>query len=111
MQQQKKSPKTLIIITIIVAIGTLAYFYFNGSSEDTSSLLTGEKPTSEVTDHTARILTLLNQTSSLKIDPELFKSAVYQSLVDHTVPVVEQPVGKANPFVTNTPAPAAASSR
>ncbi len=45
----------------------------------------------------------------LKIDPAIFDAPVYRSLVDHTVTVVEQNVGKPNPFASffgTTPPPA-----
>ena len=105
--QKKSSTKTLIIITVIILAAILAYFYFSGSPTDTTSGLAGDSVTSDASIEATKVLTLLNQTSSLRIDPSLFKSAVYKSLVDHTVSVIEQPVGKPNPFVYSSAAPAA----
>ena len=103
--QKKPSTKSIIIIIAIVVIAIIGYFYFSGSPKSDSTLTTEDAPPSELTNKTTQIITLLNQTSSLKIDTALFKSAVYMSLVDHTVPVVEQPVGKTNPFLYNAPPP------
>ncbi len=108
--QKKSSIKSIIIFVGIIVLAILGYFYFSGSPKDSASQLTSSGTPSPATVVATRVLTLLNQTSSLHIDPALFKSAIYKSLVDHTVPVVEQPVGKANPFLYTVSSPAPASS-
>ncbi len=97
--QKKSSVKSFLILGGIIALGVLAYLYFSGTPQDATGGLdaTGAQ-TSDATVEANKILVLLNQTTALHIDPALFKTPVYMSLVDHTVPVIEQPVGKANPF-------------
>lgn len=110
--QNKSSSKSIIIIIAVLVLAGLAYFYFSGDPEDTTSLLaTDSIASSEATAQATKIIMLLNQTSELKIDPAFFKSAAYKSLVDHTVDVVEQPVGKYNPFVRGASSPVATSSQ
>lgn len=46
----------------------------------------------------ARVLVLLNQINSLKIDKTLFSDPAYLSLRDYTIQVPSLPVGRANPF-------------
>ncbi len=112
--QKKSSTKSIIIAVAAVILLIFGYFYFSGTPEDTSSQLTADAlgaPASDATVQAARIITLLNQTKSLRIEPAFFESAVYRSLVDHTVPVVEQQVGKANPFFYTAQSSSAGSSR
>ena len=104
--QRKSSAKSLLILGGIIVIGIFAYFYFTGSPQDTSSQLSAGTQTDSVTNEATQIITLLNQTSALRIDTALFNSPVYKSLVDHTVPVVVQPVGKPNPFIYTVAPPA-----
>jgi hypothetical protein len=107
MQQKSPSSKKNIIITIIViVIIALGYFYYTGSTptDEAISSLSGEAPSQIVGSQT---LVLLNQLNSLRIDPKIFQSQVYQSLVDHTVMVREQNVGRANPFAPAFTAPPA----
>lgn len=105
--QKKPSTKNLIILGAVILVAILAYFYFSGAPTDSSAQLTDSDITpSPVTNEATKILTLLNDTSALHIDTALFNSPVYKSLVDHTVPVLEQPVGKPNPFFYTIPTPA-----
>lgn len=106
------SKKTLLYIIIIAIVVVLAYLYFSGSPVDNSaSLEEAAAPTSESSIAAANVLALLNQISSLKIDTTIFTNSVYMSLVDHTVPVLEQNIGRENPFTSSSifiqPAPTA----
>ena len=97
--QKKSNSKTIIALIVILVIAAGVYFYLNGAPTDSDTLLTEESGlTNDANAAGARVLTLLNQISSLKIDTALFQSSVYASLVDHTVPIYEQNVGKENPF-------------
>ena len=104
--QRKSSTKSIIILVAIIALAALIYFYVSGTPKDTSSVLVSDVQTTEVTDKAQKIIALLNQANSLKIDASLFTSPVYKSLVDHTVPVQDQAVGKSNPFFYTRSAPA-----
>lgn len=88
-----------MILIIVVALGL--YFYFKGDPDDTSiSSLEAEVSveSTEALEKSARILSLLNQINSLKIDASIFESAVYKTLVDYTITIPEQDVGRPNPF-------------
>lgn len=109
--QNTSSKKTFIIIIVIVLIAIGYYFYSKGGeSVNTDSLLSTQEINPETQIVGSKVLSLLNQISSLKIDPSLFTSASYKSLVDYTIAVPEQNIGRPNPFaplngpvkVTNT---------
>ncbi|MEK7464069.1 MAG: hypothetical protein AAB610_03050 [Patescibacteria group bacterium] len=101
MQKQQSSKKTFFIVAIIIILALGAYFYFKGTpdSSSTSSLEAQDSPTSiDAQAVGTRVLSLLNQINSLKIDASIFDSAVYNSLVDYTITIPEQNVGRSNPF-------------
>ncbi|MDP3962804.1 MAG: hypothetical protein Q8Q03_02990 [bacterium] len=93
-----QSKKTVIYTAVIIVVMILAYLYFSGSPVDNSASLEAETQATESSIAAANVLSLLNQISSLRIDTAIFTSPVYRSLVDHTVPVLEQNVGRTNPF-------------
>ena len=113
------SPRTKnsIVVAVIIIIAVIVYFYYEGSpssSSASSSLLTASSNSSVGSTE----LSLLNQVQSLSIDPSIFKDPAYQTLVDYTVPIPEEGVGRPNPFapitgtqalVTPSPAAGAAS--
>jgi flagellar basal body-associated protein FliL len=101
MQQQtsSKTPLIIIILLVIVAIG--AYFYFIGTpNTNTTSSISQVTPleSANAEEVGSRVLFLLNQINSLKIDTSIFSSTVYRSLVDYTISIPEQNVGRPNPF-------------
>jgi hypothetical protein len=97
---------TLIIGLIIVAVlGGAWYFYDSGSSPtSTSSLISSGGASDSVG---SGILDILDSVSSIKIDTSFFSSPAYQSLVDYSIQVPPQNVGRPNPFAP-TGAPASA---
>lgn len=101
MQSQKSfSKKGLLIVIVLLVVGAGAYFYFQGAPTDTGSSLSSSR-TEENVEAAAvgtRVLSLLNQINSLKIDTSIFNSLVYRSLVDYSITIPEQNVGRPNPF-------------
>ena len=101
-QQPSSSKKTIVIIIIIIVLAVLAYFYFSGnpsaSQSDTLEQSGGEQLSQEAEIAGARVLALLNQISSLKIDVSIFNDPVYKSLVDYSIEIPEQKIGRVNPF-------------
>ena len=100
MQTQSSSKKGFFIVIILIVLGAGAYFYFQGTPSDSASSLSSSA-TAESTDASAvgtRVLSLLNQINSLKIDTSIFNSLVYRSLVDYSITIPEQNVGRPNPF-------------
>lgn len=96
----KKSKTPVIIFIVIVVIALIVYFYYSGKPNDssTTSLVSNDPNYADTIKRSAEILSLLNQVNSIKIDPRIFQGNVFKSLVDHTVIVPPQNVGKANPF-------------
>jgi hypothetical protein len=98
-QQAKSSKKTLWILIVIVVVAALIYFYTIGNPTDSSSLTETDVAGSQDAQNVgSRVLVLLNQINSLKIDSSIFGSATYRSLVDYSITIPEQPVGRQNPF-------------
>ena len=102
MQNQKTTSKGKLIAIIIIVIVSLGlFFYFKGKPdvESLSSLEFLNSPESgEAKAASDRVVKLLNEINSLKIDDSIFESAVYKSLIDYTVAIPEQNIGKSNPF-------------
>lgn len=102
MNSQSSSKKTIIVFIIILAISGLLYFYSIGTPNDSSvsSLdvtLPPELAGSNVV--SSKALVLLREVSTLKIDPNFFSGAIYKSLLDYSVEVPAQNVGRTNPFL------------
>lgn len=101
MQKTSSSTKTIIIFVAILLIGVLMYFYTLGNANDSaiSSLeQTGSSGNVDVDIIGARVLSLLKEINQLKIDKSIFEDPLYKSLLDHTVPIPPQNIGRANPF-------------
>ena len=90
------------MFVLILIIGIFIYFYTKGdpTSSSISSLEVMEVPGLGGSNSIGeRALTLLNEVNSLKIDTSIFNSIVYQSLVDYSIEVPPQNVGRTNPFL------------
>ncbi len=95
----KSSPnKSLIWIAIVVFVIFIAYFMFRNPTAPESSSLLSNTVSPQANAASTRILSLLNQIESLKIDTTFFKNPAYQSLVDFSVEIPELNVGRPNPF-------------
>lgn len=99
---EKESSKATYILLAIIAVVTLGlFFYFQGTPNDdaTSSLTSvGTDGSANAQEVGARVINILNQINSLKIDGEIFSDPAYMTLVDYTITVPEQNVGRPNPF-------------
>ena len=98
MNTPKSSKKTIIIMVVIIVVAIIAYFYYEGGNTVTSSSLETSQVTSDAQAAGARVLNLLNQIKSLKIDTSLFSDPAYETLRDYTVAIPQEQVGRANPF-------------
>jgi hypothetical protein len=96
--QNKSSKKTLIIIIIVVVLAVLGYFYFMGGQTPVQSDTLSENVSPELSATSQRVLSLLSQVQSLRIEAELFKSPLFRSFEDHSVPIPSQEVGRQDPF-------------
>ena len=90
--------KTLIGIAIILIIAVGIYFYTSSSGSSPSQGLLQAETSPEASAAAARVLTLLNQIKSLRIDRSLFSDPAYQTLRDYSVPIPAVGVGRSNPF-------------
>lgn len=101
MNQPKSGTKSTLIFVGIAVIGLLIYFYNLGNTTDSSlnSLETQGSPESvEALNDGARVLSLLNQVSSLQIDGSVFETAAFRSLFDYSIEIEPRSVGRPNPF-------------
>jgi hypothetical protein len=91
--------KTLIIgIIIVLVLAGGWYFYTKGSSGSSTSQLVSSTPNAATAVVGTNVLTVLNSVSSIHIDAGLFSTPTYQSLVDYSIAVPAQEVGRPNPF-------------
>lgn len=91
---QKPSSKSILIVVAVFIVLAIAYFYFQGDRPVETGLV--QDPTSSAA--AARVVSLLTQIQSLKIDAEFFNDAVYNTLKDHTQTIMPVEVGRRNPF-------------
>lgn len=101
MKTISSNTKSVIVFIVILLIGVLIYFYTLGSPND--SMINSIDQTAAIGDEqtqiaAARILALLNEMSVLKIDKAVFSDPLYSRLLDHTVAIPPQNIGRANPF-------------
>jgi len=102
-QQNNPSQSTFIALAVIVVVALGIFFYTKGTPADTTSsletsLVGGTQELTDARQASDRILVLLSEIDSLRITNSLFESAVYRSLVDYTITVPEESVGRTNPF-------------
>ncbi|MDR3558248.1 MAG: hypothetical protein P4L61_01825 [Candidatus Pacebacteria bacterium] len=93
--------KTIIIgIAIVVVVAGIWYFYGKGSSSSSTSQLLSSSSNADSSSAAvgADVLNILNSVSSINIDSSFFATAAYQSLVDYSITVPPQAVGRSNPF-------------
>ena len=97
--QPSSNKKTLwigIIIVVVLAGGW--YFFSKGSSSPSTSQLIPSTSNDANAAVGANVLNVLNSVSSIKIDVSFFQTTAYQSLVDYSITVPPQAVGRPNPF-------------
>ena len=102
-----------IILISVIVIAAIAYFYFTGQTGTPStSLITDTSSENDIVG--SQVLGLLSQIQTLKIDKSFFDDPGFRTLIDYTVPVTQQNVGRQNPFApipgeqTKATAPASA---
>jgi hypothetical protein len=92
--------KTPVIAVVIIVLVFFAYsHFFQGSSQSTS--LTSDSSASSTNPDAAaeqQFLTLLLKIQNITINQSIFSDPVFLSLQDDSLPVVDQPQGRTNPF-------------
>jgi hypothetical protein len=96
MNTKKSSKLSYLLITLVVAIALLVYFYWSGSQATESITLEEIDGSNQAVG--MKVLNLLNEINALRIDNEFFKDPAYQTLRDYTVEIPTLPVGRSNPF-------------
>mgnify|MGYP000544140839 CR=1 FL=1 len=104
--------KSIYIIIGIVVIGAILYFVMSSGSETpTNGTLSVDVVNAADVSVGNDVLILLGQINSLKIDKDFFTNpdhpsyAAYKSLVDYTVPIPAQNIGRQNPSLHLVPWP------
>ncbi|MES2470903.1 MAG: hypothetical protein V4526_01580 [Patescibacteria group bacterium] len=94
------SNKTLFIVIGVVLIGVVLYFVMKGADTpiDANSALEIETVNAAGSEVGDDVLILLGQIKLLNIDKAFFETDAYKSLVDYTVPIPPQNIGRENPF-------------
>ena len=101
MKNKPSSNKNTIIIGVVIVVVLFGgwYFYSKGSSSASTSQLISSSPNNTAQGAVgADVLSILNNVSSINIDANFFQTPAYQSLVDYSIAVPPQPVGRNNPF-------------
>ena len=102
MKNQSSSNKTTLIIGAVIVLVAAGgwYFYSKGGSSASTSQLIASTPGSEsgTASVGAQVLGILNSVSSIDIDAQFFSTPAYQSLMDYSMTVPPQSVGRQNPF-------------
>jgi len=90
----------IIIAIILVAIAVFAFVYLrNSSNTDTGTSLVAEKKIADFSD-AKEILALLKKMDDIELNDAIFNSKAFIGLKDTTVVLVEQPMGRNNPFAS-----------
>ena len=93
-----KKYKTTIIGVIIILVIFFAYqFFFSGGTGGNPLVSVTPANTTESTAG-LELLSLLLELRSITLDNDLFDSSSFQNLVDFTVDIIPEPVGRSNPF-------------
>jgi hypothetical protein len=92
----------LIDITVVFVVPIGLFFLYTTLATPGGALYGTEQPGSELAGEGQKFLIKLNELNSLKLDTSVFQSAVYQSLVDTTVPPPTEDKGRPYPFVPPT---------
>ena len=90
--QKLKIPAIVIVVIIIIFFVYTTYFSQSSSSTDL------QVSTSQTSAQDQNFLNLLLQIKNINIDTTLFQNSAFISLQDDTLPILDQPYGRPNPF-------------
>lgn len=83
--------KVIVALVVITAFGYVAF-----------TTLTGDVPLEEgvsiISPQGEEILILADKLETIDINTDLFSSPLFTSLVDISIPIIEEPKGRSNPF-------------
>jgi len=91
-----KKYKSIIIVVVVIVVGFVVWNFFFASNDSGEDLIVS---TNVSVDAPGSVLVaLLSKLQSLSLDDTLFADDRFEGLVDFTVPIAPQPVGRINPF-------------
>lgn len=88
--------KNLIIIIVIAGIGFVAYSIFKPVPDVDSGISITNSQDANILG--AEITAAINQIGSLKLEKKVLEDPILKNLEDFSEPIIEQPVGRRNPF-------------
>lgn len=90
----KSKTRTISLIISILVIATGLYLYFSTGKED-------QQPLTVVASNNqaqAKFQILVSQLQSISFDTDIFSDPHFNALVDFTVPVAAETIGRLDPF-------------
>lgn len=92
--------KNIIIGAVVVILLLVGYniFVLNGKSDTGGALIRSENQSIMTTEYGREIVATLNRLKGINIDPAFFEEPNFTRLIDFSVEIQHQPVGKDNPF-------------
>jgi len=87
-----------LLIALGLAVALWLGYQFFMSQEEAALVSEGDFVATEASRNTQEFLLRLQQLRDLEFDQSLFSDGRFRSLVDYRKDIVEEPVGRANPF-------------
>jgi hypothetical protein len=90
---EKSSQKIIVVLGVLALLAVFGYYTFNNSSTDAT-------PEEIIQQNTVGqdIIVLAEKLNSININDSVFTSAVFLSLIDRDIPIIEESQGRINPF-------------
>lgn len=88
----------LIIVVLLAAFLGINYLRSSNTDAPTSGGLVSETFDTKTSSENQEFLRALKNLESVQLDGSILSSAAFNSLVDFSVSLVDQPKGRANPF-------------
>jgi len=90
-----KKFKTVIIVVLVIAIAFVVYSYFFAKPAEP---VLSTQEVSAVPSVDQDLIAILLQLKSIKLDDAIFSDPAFKSLQDFSQELVQEPVGRNNPF-------------
>ncbi len=91
-----KKYQSIITVAVVVFIAFVIYTVFFTSNDDGASLTVSEGEVASPAEE--ELVQLLLQLRSITLDTALLEDGNFQSLQDFSQVIVEEPIGRTNPF-------------
>jgi hypothetical protein len=96
----KNNKRTIVLLVILLAVSALGYPIIRGnkSSGGEDSPAVHVEPGSDSASGYQSVSQLLNSVQSISLDAKIINNPDFRDLIDFTRPLINIPIGKANPF-------------